>query len=152
MNVSQIIYLHIGSMDIAYVETLDGKWLDKEEDIQEFCRDLNAWDVKEGLGLAFDGYLDYPENFLSFKAISISRSSKVTCNSKGLKVSNVTFYLEVVSEDGLLEEELEDLIHIAIPTVEVGGVKIAFTDLSDWEIGVEDEVPYGCTKLGVIDA
>ena len=136
MSVTQIVSMFIGSMEIGYVETRNGEWLDEEVDIKKFCKNLNAWEVKEGLGLAFDGCLDSPEKFTSIDLVLVNEESNVKCNRRGLEVSDFSFVLEVTSESGLDEEELEDLFHIVIPKVEIHGAKIGFTDFSDYEVNV----------------
>ena len=136
MSVTQIVSMFIGSMEIGYVETRNGEWLDEEADIKKFCKSLNAWEVKQGLGLVFDGCLDSPEKFTSIELVSVNEESSVKCNRRGLEVSDFSFVLEVTSESGLDEEELEDLFHIVIPKVEIHGAKIGFTDFSDYEVNV----------------
>jgi hypothetical protein len=125
--------MHIGSMDISYVEDKDGEWLDEETDIKEFCKGLSVLEVTKGLGLSFDGILDYPEDFIELKFLSVGREVSVECNQMGIEVSNISFYLEVTSKVKL-EEKLEDLFHIIVPIVEVNGATIAFTDFSDYEV------------------
>lgn len=141
---SCMICIEIGLMEIKYIETPNGEWLDDYDDLVAFDFDavfgsgerLNQ--VENSIELAFDGDLDNPFIYRRITAIGVTGPKYLVENSI-LCLSDTQFYFKVESTEELDVDDLEDLLHLIEPTIEIEGYTIAYGDFSDWEINFVDE-------------
>jgi len=137
------VVLDIGLMDIKYIETPDGDWVDDEEGLLEFDftklfgSNDKAQFCNNNISLLFEGDLDDPEIFSKIKAVGVSGPRHIVEDSI-LTLSDVCFYFDIESETELDEEDFEDLIHLIERVIESKGYTIAYGDFSDWGAKLED--------------
>jgi len=132
-------------MDIKYIETPDGEWVDDYGELEAFpFEDVFQTDdilnqCSNSIKLTFNGDLDNPSLFDTITAVGVD-GPKFIVEDSILSLSDTRFYFKVKSTKDLDIESLEDLIHLIEPIIEKDGYTIAFGDFSDWAIDFDDEV------------
>ena len=133
--------LDIGFMQLKYVETPEGDWIDDPEDLTSFRLDF-VGDLVElcrtNLTVLFDGDLDSPELYEKIEAAWLYGPRSAEYNEGGLAISRASFYFNVEAREELTEDQLEDLVHVIEPCLSYGGYVMAFGDFQEFTVSFED--------------
>lgn len=143
MNVYKIC-LDIGLMEIKYIETPEGEWIDDYDELNtfSFSQIFDSSDILNdcinNISLTFDGDLDDPSIFESIKAVAV-HGPRFIVEDSALSLSDVSFYFQIQSTSDLDIDTLEDLIHLIEPVIEKNGHTIAFGEFMDWSVDFDDD-------------
>jgi len=144
-----IVCLNIGMARPTLIETDGDDLLEEADKISKFryagTEDmsddaLNEW-VQKKLSLMFDGDLDEPEKFVAISAKGAHGPRNSNYSEDGLLLSDLSIYLEVKTEEEPKEDELDDLFHLIVLTIEDGASSSQYTEFEEYSAEIEDEFP-----------
>lgn len=140
------ICLDFGGLLPTLIETKDGDYLEDSDDISafrfdgfpEFTEEFEDI-VRRSFEMEFDGDLDRPDLFRAIKLIALHGPNYTAYDDDGLSLSKVGVYMEVVAtEEGLQEEDFEDIFHLIRPVIKIGGDSYYLGEFSEYSVVFEE--------------
>jgi hypothetical protein len=154
---SYSICLDFGGLLPTLIETKDGDYLEDIDEIGAFRFDgfselTEEFEelVRRSFDIEFDGDLDRPELFREIKLTALYGPSYTGYDDDGLNLSKVAVYMEVVAtEEGLEEEDFEDIFHLIKPVVKIAGDSYYLGEFSEYSVVFEEPEEDALSLVGV---
>jgi len=97
--------------------------------------------MREYIAYGDSGELDEPGKFAAISAKGVHGPRYSNYSEEGLLLSDLSIYLEVKTEDNLEEDELDDLFHLVVLTIDDGASSSQYTEFENYSAEIEDELP-----------